>query len=595
MSGFWFDSFTFHRDTRAVASTIGYILILGIVITSSIAIVTTGLVTIDNTRQIAESDSAATAMSQFSSSVNRVASGGGQQAITVAANSNQQVVVSNESRIKIELRNSSSPTTTPEPTGVLLNTTLPAVTYRTEQTLVAYQGGGVWQIDSTDIDGATATEVSPPQFARDGGITLPIITARSTTGFISDDGVMTISNPRKETVYPVAGNETLSNPVEDGEEIALTITSPFYRAWGRTLNSQFQKPVTVDHANESVTIVFTGSSERPPQTRITGIEAGSNIRVTGQSGAVSVDGYDSRVGAQDTTPVTNTTLTSRRGVTLADGVTLNGSVETSGDSVLIGDVTVTNGTAVGGSVITRGGQTRLSGPRSRTVSIDNPGTIDQLIGSLKVEFERNNTNSDSSRISNGQITSGRVLKTTADPTVRAGQYYLSDLTVDDGETVTFDVSSGDVQIVVDGGVTLNDGTVNVTGTAGNNNRVQIFTRSGSVSVIDSTLASPGDDATRVWLYGGRGSRVDMVNSTVTAAVYTPGTADSPSRFTAQSGTTLNGGVVTSKAELLTGASLHHDRALRDTDPFRAGSEIPLPPRKGTPVHISHTTVVLEDS
>lgn len=595
MSQLPLDTSTFRVDRRGVSSTVGYVLIVGVVITAALGVVSTGLVTVDNSRQLAETGTAITAMSQFSSSADHVSSAGGQQSIALAADSSQQIVISDESRIKIEIRNSTADDAGQNTSLVLLNETLPALTYRTEQALIAYQGGGVWRIDPDDTQGNTALEVSPPQFTRQSGITIPIITPTAAPEFISDDGQMTISDPETQRIYPASGGGHESNTIADTKEMAITITSPYYRAWGRTLETQLERPVTLDHQNDSVSVTISGDTKQATQTRITGINAGSYVQANGERGTVSIDGYDSRLDTYETTSSMNTTLTSNRGVDLSNGVTVDGNVKTKGDTVLIGDVDVNGDVATSGSVVTQGTQTDISGPISQATTLSDPRTIDDLIQTVSAEFRSNNTNADSTRVSNGQITTQRVLKTSNDPTVTAGQYYLTNLTVDDADELTFDVSGGNIQIVVDNGVNMNGGTVNVTGTTGNSNRVQIFTRGGSVSVVDSTISSPGDDSTRLWLYGGKGTHVDMVSSSVTAAVYTPGTPDSPSQLTVKNGTTLYGGVVTSEAKLSAGASVHHDRALRGSDVFRAGTQIPLPAQQKTPIRISRTRVTVTDS
>ena len=119
--------------------------------------------------------------------------------------------------------------------------TLGAVVYRHGDTVVAYQGGGVWRGTGTE-----SRMVSPPEIHyRDGTLTMPLVVV-SPGGTTPGDELVV----RRLSQQPNLGPGTVRNDV-----VLLSITSDYYAGWAQYFETRVDDAhVSVDHGTKTVTV-----------------------------------------------------------------------------------------------------------------------------------------------------------------------------------------------------------------------------------------------------------------------------------------------------------------------------------------------------
>ncbi|MFB6070812.1 MAG: hypothetical protein ABEJ76_07290 [Halanaeroarchaeum sp.] len=247
------------RGARGQSQTIGVVLILGITVLSVGAIAALGGSAIDQTQQSIDVQSAQHALSQLDSEASLVALSRAERQSVQLGRGRQgtYTVFPDRGRIVIRHHNYSGNSDT-----VLYNATLGQVRYETGETVVAYQGGGVWK--SRGGDGSAM--VSTPEFHyRSATLTLPVIRVRgdgsvsgSATAELVDGDPGRQIYPNRSSSYPDIAREYV-NPVENGT-LEIVVKSEFYRAWGAYFESRTDGVVSVYDANETahLRLVSTG-------------------------------------------------------------------------------------------------------------------------------------------------------------------------------------------------------------------------------------------------------------------------------------------------------------------------------------------------
>jgi hypothetical protein len=151
----------------------------------------------------------------------------------------------------------------------IYNESLGAFVYENGDTTIAYEGGGVWRTQH----GRTVM-VSPPEFRyRTATLTLPLIRVQgggggggtSPTATITSveqarriygndsapaDGVDEVGAPYNDTEAPY------DNPLQNGT-VNVTVHSPHYEGWANYFETRTEGNVTVDDANDEVTVTLT--------------------------------------------------------------------------------------------------------------------------------------------------------------------------------------------------------------------------------------------------------------------------------------------------------------------------------------------------
>jgi len=189
------------RASRAQSETIGYVLMIALVIAGAGLVVAIGGAGVSDTQSNNQFERAENSMTLFDSRAAMVALGDAEsQTVTLGQDSGTVSVVDDSGWMRVTHSNYTGEDDSHN--EVIYNETLGKVVYETEDQEMAYQGGGVWKISSS----GEAQMVSPPEFHYRGAtLTLPSIRVNgngSSTGSVSLN-VRPID--QAELVYP---NET---------------------------------------------------------------------------------------------------------------------------------------------------------------------------------------------------------------------------------------------------------------------------------------------------------------------------------------------------------------------------------------------------
>lgn len=586
------------KDTRAATESLGFLLIISMVLLSAGAVILAGGAAVTQTQEAANQESADQAMTQFDSQMSLVAfQGGSEQEVDLSTNSEGKVRVAEQGHITLELKeideDDPSNTTT---VATLMDRDLGTLEYTTEDGYkTVYQGGGVWGIE--DGDPNKTKMVSPPEFTyTDGTATLPFVGINTTSGVSGTDGTVTLKNAKTEGVFPKENNgEAYRNPVDPDNDLVLTVQSKFYMAWGNYFEDRMDISPKYDHANNEVELVMVSSDANTPvQQGILAVGASDRIEINGQGGGTFLDSYDSNNGTYSTTQSNNGEILAQSGLDVSSGATVRGKVVTEGDLLLSGNAKVTGDAVVNGNVIANGGGSEVQGTVTSGANVQGTRPVNLVIESVYKTLKDSNDNNDTTRIDNGEITNARVLDMTNDPTVRAGEYHFSEFNVGNGEKVTFDLQNGDIRIVVDDDINMNRGDIEVINTAGNDNRVQIFTRGDTVEFDRSTVTVEGDRSTALWFYSGAGTYTHLKKSDVTGVIYAPGTDAVPGELVIETQSSLKGGAIGGSTEISSKSSVHYDQALYSVDAFSKQAHVDYVSARISYFHISFTEVEIGD-
>ncbi len=208
---------------RGVSSPVGVILLLGITIAAVTALFLVGGTVLSDTRGDAERSQTENAMAQFSSKASLVGLGeAGDQRFAMGRLSEGDVTVQPDSGQVTLLVNRTGQSEPEE----LNSTSLGAVVYQSGDREIAYQGGGVWE-----RQGSHSRMLSPPEYHyRLETLTFPVMTV-SGEGRSSGDVSGTVrTGAEPESWYPIRGDESRSNPLDEGT-IIVRVESRYCTGW----------------------------------------------------------------------------------------------------------------------------------------------------------------------------------------------------------------------------------------------------------------------------------------------------------------------------------------------------------------------------
>jgi hypothetical protein len=177
---------------RAQSTVIGVVLVLGIAVAGVTAVLVVGGGALQDVQDRASAGQAELTMSKVDSEVSEVALGYASARRVSLGGEGQATLDESAGRITIE-RVGANATGPP-----LVNTTMGAVEYRTGETTVAYQGGGVWR-----EDGGQARMISPPEFhyrwgtgaGSDPTLTFPLVVLRGSAS--SSEALRFVDGPTR--------------------------------------------------------------------------------------------------------------------------------------------------------------------------------------------------------------------------------------------------------------------------------------------------------------------------------------------------------------------------------------------------------------
>jgi hypothetical protein len=218
---------------RAQANVLGFALLVGLTVVSVTGVVVIGVAGLGSLEDEATGKQVQHAFTQLDSVGAEVALGQS-EARTVelwTRDGSLRTVPTGELRLTYE----DGPTIHTE--------TLGAVVYRRGDTVVAYQGGGVWR-----GTGQESRMVSPPEIHfHDGTLTMPLVVVRSGGSAPGDEVVV-----RRLSQQPNLGPGTVQNDV-----VLLSVTSDYYVGWAQYFETRVDDVhVTVDHSTRTTTVAL---------------------------------------------------------------------------------------------------------------------------------------------------------------------------------------------------------------------------------------------------------------------------------------------------------------------------------------------------
>jgi hypothetical protein len=252
------------RDRSGQSTTVGVALLLAIAAIGVTAVVALGGSALTDTQDAADIQRTEHAMTLLDSRGAMAALGEAEsQEVTLSGNADGSYEVDSDSGwIRVVHHNF-----TGTQNERILNRSLGSVRYTTGDTVIAYEGGGVWR---TQDDGTVM--VSPPEFHyRDQTLTMPLVRVAGSGGAAgrvtaevspvssSSKVVRVFPNETANTVdgtgapYDDADDSSYDNPVENGT-VVVTVHSEHYRGWATYFEERTEGNLTVDHAAKTASI-----------------------------------------------------------------------------------------------------------------------------------------------------------------------------------------------------------------------------------------------------------------------------------------------------------------------------------------------------
>lgn len=324
------------RD-RGVSPVVGTLFILLIALVTVGIVVMFGVSAMEASRDRAQTQQVRVSMQELADSASSVAGHAGRSKTVDLATTGGRVDPDAGS-IRIAVDNGSGVWSTER--------TLGAVEYgRTtsdgQETIIAYQGGGVWE-SAPNSDAVSIVSAPPVEYRERGQPTLTFPLIRVAGGSQSGTSLTVESAGSATSVVPAS-----MVPLEPGSTVNLTVTSEYYRGWGQVFERQIgTAAVHYDPANESVTV----SLYRAQMTTDTAIRSSVYSPNVSTSGSISNVG---RIGSYEPGSGTGTSGAARfeDDVELTNDAKIGGELHVDGDLTTSKDFTVTGPAYVSGDAL----------------------------------------------------------------------------------------------------------------------------------------------------------------------------------------------------------------------------------------------------
>ncbi|WP_053948204.1 DUF7289 family protein [Halolamina sediminis] len=240
------------RTDRGVSSVVGVVLLLGITIIGTGAVVGIGSQAFADAERTATTSQAGHALTQFDSKAAIVALGeSSSQRVDLGPSGDGEFVAENDSGwLRVVHHNATGNGTEKQ----IYNASLGSVSYRNGDTEIAYQGGGVWE-----RRGNGSVMRSPPEFNyRRATLTLPAIRVTSEGQASGRTTAVVTQSEESRRVFPNSSasyddGTAYDNPITTGN-VTVTVQSRFYEGWADFFRTRTSGNVTVDHDNRRATV-----------------------------------------------------------------------------------------------------------------------------------------------------------------------------------------------------------------------------------------------------------------------------------------------------------------------------------------------------
>jgi hypothetical protein len=507
---------------RGQSETVGFILVLGMVILGSVLVATLGAIALDGTESRLTEERAENALTQFDSKAALVALG---QSDSHGASLGQGVTDTNYLTLNPEagwINVTITDRTTGNTAEIMRIDELGAIIYEGEEVQLAYQGGGVWRRDPQG-----GQMISPPEFHYRGEtLTLPAINV-SGDPVLNEDVTITRDRTIKRFPDPLSG---FDNPIRESV-VNVTVGSEFYRAWGEYFEERTEGQVTLDEVNETASLTLASPiGNVTADSVVAGQAAGGTLRFQGNPGHPCHSGGGTKEPYTDSYNSTQGSYCAQYDeseINSAGDITFGGDIRTESasggvqaDLVTGKDARLHGNAPVHGNIsyvdscrVTRGG-----GPDCEDAQASGPYSVQQISEvqpTPQIDFTIENT---ADRVYNeGQ---GVTLGSPGQTTLEAGTYYTDEIDLD-GQSVQFDTGDGDITLVVNQSISLDGSTLTVTG----DNDANVYVNGGGstaedLEVVDSSVSAPNDDASKLTVLG-RSNFTARVEGSYTGVIYAP--------------------------------------------------------------------------
>jgi hypothetical protein len=285
------------RDASGQSETFGVILLLGITVVGTTAIIALGSQALTQTESAGKLQRTEHTMTLLDSRSAMVAMGeSDMQTVTFSGGGSANFSVNEDTGyIKIVHANYSEN----DSKEVLYNESLGHFKYKNGDTEIAYQGGGVWRTVGNDT-----LMVSQPEFHYRGQtLTFPIVQIKGNGNALGRTTVTVRNNGDINRVFPNTSGESdgvdevgvpynvtqkqYVNPVQNGS-VFVWIHSEYYKGWAKFFRGRTTTEVTEYDSNNTVRIELLtpsvlGDFEMPAE--------GSSVTVAGMGETHDVDNY----------------------------------------------------------------------------------------------------------------------------------------------------------------------------------------------------------------------------------------------------------------------------------------------------------------
>ncbi|WP_096391197.1 DUF7289 family protein [Halopenitus persicus] len=279
------------KTDRAATAPIGVVLLIGITLVGTLAVVTFGSTAIADIQQTADVERSEHVMTKFASQASLVALGETEtQTMATGDSAGTMTVVEDAGRMQVWHVNASGAGAAER----LADGSLGSVTYRNGDDTVAFQGGGVWR-----TDGDAARMVSPPQFHYRGAtLTLPIVsvTAGETVASGGPSRVRLTDNGTTR-VFPDPNDPDSTNPVTNGS-VVVAVESDYHDGW----REYFERRTTgsvVSPADLPADVTDDVDTSRTVFLELESIGGGGVFEWPGDGGSVPVRGLAGEGALED--------------------------------------------------------------------------------------------------------------------------------------------------------------------------------------------------------------------------------------------------------------------------------------------------------
>jgi hypothetical protein len=421
---------------------------------------------------------------------------------------------------------------------------------------MGYQGGGVWR--ATDTGGRM---LSPPEFHyRNGTLTLPTVTL---TGDEQLSGNVMVTQNGETQTFPnrtkaaTHGDEWL-NPLTN-HKVNLTVGSDFYDGWGHYFEERTDGDVIYNEDDEEVTLELVVPADNPPVQG--GLVTGANEELVVNNNA-QMDSYNSSIGDYSATSASNTKILGSGDLSIENKAEIYGNIEVDGDvhfgnNGVLRDGNISYGGSIGGKGWDSGWIRDSHHWANNNGSVRSPDAVDLLIEERIDELGSENDNGNTSVVSANDYDTTSCLSSC---TLTAGKYYFDGANVD--SDLELDTSGGNIEIAVEGDLTVQGNRIDVTG----DNRVNVWTSGNTTFENNAIVEQPEDNSTRFWLYMDPDRTADLRNNVeYTGVIYGPGNVEPGTKIILKQNAEVFGGAIGDVNFAANNVWVHYDEALAQTE------------------------------